>query len=202
MCDYAPGVRSPIRLKNLNPRFLPYYGAGVLVLLVARPSGPFLALGLVLVLGGGALRGWGAGHLVKNDLLAISGPYARMRHPLYAGTMLVGTGFALMPGGWLAAALLALGLPWFFLVYFPRKERSESARLERLYGDAFAIYRENVPALVPLPRPWRPLEGFEGVGDAKARWSGQRYLDNNELGTALALLVGLVLFAGRTLTGA
>ena len=83
-------MRNPIRLKNLQLRFLPYYVAGVLVLLTLRPTGPLFALGVAFVLAGALLRGWGAGHLVKNDSLAITGPYAHLRHPLYAGSLLVG----------------------------------------------------------------------------------------------------------------
>ena len=190
-------VRNPIRLKNLSPRFFPYYAAGVLVLIEVHPSGPSFAIGLGLIVAGALLRGWGAGHLVKNDLLTITGPYAHLRHPLYAGTMAVGIGFAVMAGGWVPPLLLAVGLPWFFLDYFPRKERIESERLDTRYGDAFLLYRESVPGLWPRWTAWRPQLGFEGVADPKARWNLRRYLDNNELGTALALVVGLALVAWR-----
>ena len=84
--------------------------------------------GLVAVLLGVAVRTWGAGHLVKTTSLTISGPYARMRHPLYVGTLLCGSGIAVMLGGAWALGVLAVFLPWFFLVYFPRKERLESER--------------------------------------------------------------------------
>jgi hypothetical protein len=98
--------------------------------------------------------------------------------------------------------LLLLGLPWFFLDYFPRKERTESGRLEERYGDAFALYAQQVPALLPRRRAWRPDLGFEGVADPKANWRLERYLDNNELGTALALGVGLALFVWRAMFAA
>ena len=86
-------MRNPIRLKNLNARFLPLYAIGLVILVVfpPRPSGflwaaPLIALGL-------ALRSWSAGHLVKNQDLTMTGPYAHLRHPLYAGTMLLTAGF-------------------------------------------------------------------------------------------------------------
>ena len=34
-----------------------------------------------IVVLGAALRSWGAGHLLKNDGLTITGPYAHLRHP-------------------------------------------------------------------------------------------------------------------------
>jgi protein-S-isoprenylcysteine O-methyltransferase Ste14 len=180
-------MRNPIRLKNLNIRFLPLYVIGVSIFLLRPPSREALALGLPLVALGALLRGWGAGHLVKNDVLTTTGPYAYLRHPLYAGTILIGTGFALALGDWLSLlAVLALW-PWFALDYFPRKERSEAERLESLYGGDFVHYRRAVPALWPRWRAWR------GSKDEKAGgrdWALERYSGNNELGTLLAVVVG------------
>jgi protein-S-isoprenylcysteine O-methyltransferase Ste14 len=191
-------VRNPVRLKNLRLRFLPFFVLGAAALVYARPSLWSILPGVALVLAGEALRSWGAGHLVKNHELTVSGPYAHVRHPLYAGSLLVGTGFSLMVGGRAAVLLLALLLPWFFLDYFPRKERIESARLERRYGEAYAAYRRRVPALLPRLSPWRGTSASHApTSSARARWSGDRFVGNNELGTALALAAGLGIFALR-----
>lgn len=185
-------MRNPIRVKNLRLRFVPLYAAGLALLLFARPSVAWYAAGAVLLVAGAALRGWGAGHLVKTEALTVTGPYAHLRHPLYLGTLLVGVGVALMAGGAWALAALALLLPWFFLDYFPRKERAESARLEALYGEAFRAYHDAVPALWPRLGAWRPPAG------AGVRWSLERYSDNNELGTLLGLLALVAAFGART----
>lgn len=186
-------MRNPIRLKNLSLRFLPYYVVGLLILIFypVRPEG--LALGLPFILLGAVLRSWGAGHLVKNDVLTISGPYAHLRHPLYFGTISVATGFVLMIGGWLGLALLAVVWPWFALHYFPRKERTESARLESIYGEAFRSYRAEVPALWPRLTAWSPASETAFA----QRWDLARYSDNNELGTLLALAAGALVFIAR-----
>ena len=152
-------MRNPIRLKNLKLRFALLYLLGALALYFLRPDPLNFAIGGSLVALGSVLRTWGAGHLVKNDRLTVTGPYAHLRHPLYAGTLLVGSGFALIAGGVLSWVLLAILMPWFFLMYFPRKERIESERLEVLYGDEFARYRDAVPALFPSPRAWHPAAG-------------------------------------------
>ncbi|MGE4606300.1 MAG: isoprenylcysteine carboxylmethyltransferase family protein, partial [Myxococcota bacterium] len=163
-----------------------------------RPTLSEYLVGLVAVLLGAALRTWGAGHLVKTTSLTISGPYAWVRHPLYVGTLLCGSGIAVMFGGWWALGVLAVFLLWFFLVYFPRKERLESARLEALYGEAFARYRSEVPALRPRLATWRPSPQDTPVGgDPSCRWSLERYSENNELGTLLALLACMVVFGVR-----
>ena len=183
-------MRNPIRPKNLNARFLPFYVIGIAILVYQppRPEGVVLALPLIVL--GAGLRGWGAGHLVKNDQLTTTGPYAHLRHPLYLGTILVGSGFAIWFGGWLTLVVLGLLWPWFAFQYFPRKERSESSRLEVIYGDRFVSYRSAVPALWPRLRGWRD----ELTTSEQAAWKLSRYEDNNELGTLLALCLGGVVF--------
>ncbi len=185
-------MRNPVRLKNLSHRFLPFYLIGFATVVLHRPTlasvwaaGPFLLIGT-------ALRGWGAGHLVKNDALTMTGPYAYLRHPLYLGTVLIGTGFAVALGGPVGWLVVAAFWPWFVLRYFPRKEQAESDRLLARYGERFARYREAVPALWPRLRAWR------GSSDLlAARWELARYSDNNELGTLLAVTAAWMAFWAR-----
>jgi protein-S-isoprenylcysteine O-methyltransferase Ste14 len=192
-------MRNPIRLKNLHPRFLPYYAVGILVLIFSRPAVASFLVGSVVVLMGAALRSWGAGHLVKNRSLTVSGPYARTRHPLYLGTLLVATGFALIVGGSGGSIALCGLLLWFFFHYFPRKERVESARLARLYGAVYTEYRERVPALRPSLVAWRPSAACSQRLDSDRRWSSSRYSENNELGAMLGVLMCLAVFGWRTI---
>jgi hypothetical protein len=186
-------MRNPIRLKNLNTRYAPLYLAGVALWALVRPEPRAFWLALPLIASGLWLRGWGAGHLVKNHALTVTGPYAHLRHPLYAGTLLVSTGFALIVGGWLSILLLALLWPWFAWSYFPRKDRVESERLQALYGPAYLRYHDAVPALWPRPRPWRdPDRG--AATKLRGDWRLDRYADNNELGTLLAVIAGVIVF--------
>jgi len=194
-------MRNPVRLKNLNLRFAPYYAAGALLLYYSDIEWRWLAAGAVPVVLGLALRSWGAGHLVKNDRLTATGPYAHLRHPLYLGTLLVGSGVALAFGGWTTLAVLAAVLPWFFLHYFPRKERIEAARLEALYGAPYSEYRRAVPALWPRFRSWRPEPGSAAAASmdsfGSGRWSAACWDDNNEHGTLLFVLLGFGLLVLR-----
>lgn len=193
-------MRNPIRLKNLSARFLPAYLLLALALWWASPAPADLMLGVPLVVLGGGVRAWGAGHLVKTDELTLTGPYAYLRHPLYLGTLLVGLGFSLLVGGGVGLAVALAFAAWFFLAYFPRKESAEGARLVERYGEAYARYRREVRALWPRLRPWR----LEATGSLPSRrageaWRFSRFSENNELGTSLALALGLVLFAFRAL---
>ena len=195
-------MRNPIRLKNLSRRFLPFYilGFAILVFWPPRPEGRVVALSLIML--GAGLRSWGAGHLVKNADLTTTGPYAHLRHPLYLGTILVATGFAIWIGGWLSLVVLGCVWPWFAFRYFPRKERSESMRLEAIYGERFARYRAAVPALWPRLRAWQDHgHDRERLSEERRHWRFERYSENNEMGTLLALSLGVVVFWLRSRGG-
>ena len=101
-------MRNPIRLKNLSLRLSPYYALGLGALLLAQPGWREFVLGLGPVVAGTAIRTWGTGHLVKNERFTVTGPYAYLRHPLYAGTILVAVGFAVMLGGLASVLVLAI----------------------------------------------------------------------------------------------
>jgi protein-S-isoprenylcysteine O-methyltransferase Ste14 len=190
-------MRNPIRLKNLRLRFLPFYAVGVLLVVVTNVEWQTYCLGVPPIVAGLVLRAWGTGHLIKNDRFIVTGPYAHVRHPLYLGTILVGVGFSLMFGGWTSLAAMCAVLPWFSLLYFPRKERLESARLESLYGPVFRSYREQVPALLPRLRPWKPNSADFEQFETRLHWTFACYDNNNELGTLLAVLVGMMALGAR-----
>lgn len=194
-------MRNPVRFKNLNVRFLPLYVVGLAVLGFHPPEREVLTWALPVIGFGVILRGWGAGHLVKNDELTMTGPYAHLRHPLYVGTILIATGFALAIGGWVSLLALLAIWPWFSLHYFPRKERTESRRLEELYGGRFTRYRAAVPALWPRLRAWVDPELGEREMLERS-WARGRYSDNNELGTLLAVLAGVLVFWLRAVAAA
>ena len=63
------------------------------VMFVSPPSVLFFIIGLEMVFFGEAVRIWASGYLRKGEMLAVNGPYAYVRHPLYLGNFLIGTGF-------------------------------------------------------------------------------------------------------------
>jgi len=182
-------LRLPWRRKYLGAEELLAISAGLLVLFLAEPTSTSLAVGAPLVLAGESLRVWATGHLVKTRQLAVSGPYRFLRHPLYAGTLLIVSGLLLAAGFGLARFALPIGWAHFFLYYLPTKERAEARRLEERHGPAFAAYRAAVPILVPRLTPWRGAP-------AGTRWRFDRVTANHELGTALA---AALYFAGLAL---
>ena len=178
-----PLLRHPFRRKNFRPRALVLYAGGLGAIAAADPAPVLFALGAVVVATGQALRLWATGYLVKTDELTTAGPYAHMRHPLYAGALLMGTGFLLMAGPRIATVALPLGLVFYFGYYLGYKDAVESERLEALYGATFRAWRDGVPPLWPRWSRWRsPLAG------GPARWRIERVLENDEQ-TALAYAV-------------
>jgi protein-S-isoprenylcysteine O-methyltransferase Ste14 len=74
-----------------------------------------------------------------------TGPYRYVRHPIYAGAMLVMLGVGLALGNWLSLALCVL-LP---LAAYVARIRVEEAALVDALGDDYRQYEEGKPRLVP-----------------------------------------------------
>jgi protein-S-isoprenylcysteine O-methyltransferase Ste14 len=73
------------------------------------------------------------------------GPYRYIRHPAYAGNLLVALGFGLALANWLSIAAL-VALP--FLGLLPRI-RVEEAALESALGEPYRAYEADTARLVP-----------------------------------------------------
>ncbi len=119
--------------------------------LLSKPRPLTLALGGAIALPGLVLRAWATGHLRKNDALAVTGPYAYTRNPLYLGSFLIGVGFTIASGrivlGFVFAAL-------FLGIYVPVM-RVESATLAELFGESYQRYLKAVPLFLPRFSPYR-----------------------------------------------
>jgi protein-S-isoprenylcysteine O-methyltransferase Ste14 len=84
----------------------------------------------------------------ETQTLCTDGPYAIVRHPLYATWI-----WFILPGMALLLRLpfLLLGAPLMYLVTRQRLPREE-APIEAEFGEKYVTYRENVGALVPRQR--------------------------------------------------
>ena len=81
----------------------------------------------------------------RNGTLATSGPYARVRHPQYAGFVLVLTGFLFQWPTLLTLAMYPV-LIWMYL----RLARAEERETRAAFGPRFDAYAARVPAFVPI----------------------------------------------------
>ena len=76
--------------------------------------------------------------------LAISGPYARVRHPQYIGFVLIMSGFLLQ---WLTLVTLAM-FPILVYMYVRLARREERDALAE-FGEQYRSYMRSVPAFFP-----------------------------------------------------
>lgn len=126
---------------------------GLAYLAFVRPTYGSLLLGLPVALVGLVVRGWAAGHIVKEQKLATTGPYAHTRNPLYFGSFLLAAGFALVAHWSLLLVVIAL----FAFIYGPTIEQ-ERNQIRAQFPDEYPAWAEAVPAFVPrltpgVPRP-------------------------------------------------
>jgi len=127
-------------------------------LLFARPTPEAIAAGAALLAAGAGMRTWAAGHIRKREALAVTGPYAYTRNPLYFGSFLMACGALVMGRNpWLAAAFLLFAVPVYHVVI-----RKEETLLAGIFGEAYAAYAREVPRFFPrLIVPAQDRGGFD-----------------------------------------
>lgn len=159
------------------------YPVVLLYFWLAHPRPGWLVAGAAVGLAGLAIRGLAAGHLRKHEGLAVSGPYAWTRNPLYFGSACLAAGLVLAAGSLIAALVVAA----YFLAFYPATLRNEEQELAREYGAAFRDYAARVPLF--WPRPQRPRPSGQ-------KFSWELYRRNREYKAAVgAALVVLLLVA-------
>jgi protein-S-isoprenylcysteine O-methyltransferase Ste14 len=121
--------------------------------------------GLLLLLLGVAVRvlarQWKAER--AHSGLVTDGLYGYVRHPLYAGSFLLGLGLTLMLGDWLITLAFVAAFAWNHGSVMKAEER----KLERIFGEPYRRYRATVPPLIPkfgwVRRRIRPSRLYEAV---------------------------------------
>jgi protein-S-isoprenylcysteine O-methyltransferase Ste14 len=93
----------------------------------------------------------------REHRLATTGPYARVRHPQYAGFILIMVGFLLQ---W-PTLLTLLMFPILVIVYWRLAQREEKAMVAE-FGAEYSAYARGLPAFVPhFRRAVRPGTGAQ-----------------------------------------
>ena len=154
---------------------------GALVITFARPSPALLSAGGLIALSGLLLRAWAAGHIRKNQVLAVTGPYAYTRNPLYLGSFLLGLGFTVAAGRPVLAVLFAALLLGIYLPVM----RVEAKTLARLFPNEYKLYARSVPLFFPRLAP------YHGPYPKRGRFDVSLYVRYREYRAALGLLLAL-----------
>jgi protein-S-isoprenylcysteine O-methyltransferase Ste14 len=111
----------------------------------------------------------------RTGRLAVTGPYRRVRHPQYAGLLLVMVGFLLQ---WPTIPTLVM-FPVLALVY-RRLAITEEREVAARFGAAWAAYAAATPRFVPRLRQLPP-GGTAGVGDRTAPTHSRRVRQGSEV---------------------
>lgn len=160
------------------------YPVAVLFWVFARPSYRSIELGGIVAAFGLLIRGLAAGHLRKDRELAISGPYAVTRNPLYFGSSLLAAGFAIAGGSWPDAAMVIA----YFAIFYYAVMRNEEADLRKRFGAQFDDYAERVPLFFPR---YSARPGSHTRTLAAQRFSWGLYRRNREYKALIGTLLGL-----------
>lgn len=159
------------------------YPLAILVLWFARPNPRSILWGVPLGLIGLLIRARAAGHLHKQELLTVTGPYAYTRNPLYLGSAILTLAAAIAAHSWISAAILCV----YFALFYSIVMRREEAELRQLHSAAFEEYARAVPLFFPRLSPARL--SFGGAGS----FSFAQYKKNHEYQAAIGFLLLLVL---------
>ena len=150
----------------------------------SHPDVYSLAIGLPISVLGLALRGWAAGHLAKNRDLAIGGPYAFTRNPLYLGTLTVAAGLAIASR---SIGLAAVFAAVFVAIYLPVIQLEEQ-HLRSLFP-GYTEYAERVPVLWPKWRRHSCLPRGHSCPRKSFQW--KLYVKNQEYQATLGFALGV-----------
>ena len=161
------------------------YPLAILVLWFARPTPRSVLWGAPLGLLGLLIRARAAGHLHKQEVLTVTGPYAYTRNPLYFGSAVLTIAASVAAHSWISALILCT----YFALFYSIVMRREETELRAHHGAAFEDYARTVPLFFPRITPARLP--FAGAG----AFSFAQYKKNHEYQAAVGflLLLGLLL---------
>ena len=170
-------------------RKIPLFIGVFLLVIFAKPHFLGIWTGMVLIFLGEGIRIWAAGHLQKNEILTVSGPYAYVKNPLYIGSIFITAGFCILADN---IYLLAAAFFMFCFHYIPYKKRVEGDRLRKIFGSQFEDYDEKVPDYLPRRSPY---------SNEKVSWQFKAFTENSEEGILLIILAGIILILSRPYWG-
>ena len=159
-----------LRLRAVWLLIIPFY-------IYASPTTILIWWGAGVSTAGLTLRAWAAGSIQKDRQLAMTGPYAHTRNPLYLGSFILGVGVTVAGGQWVfGAAFLA-----FFLVVYRATVLRENAELEARFGERYRVYAAQVPSGLPRIIAYRDVHSESQPGG----FSRAGYMRNREWEAAL-----------------
>lgn len=167
------------------------------MVLFAVPTMTTIFSGLVLTVLGESLRYWGvayAGSLTRvtgsvgAPAVVVSGPFARLRNPLYVGNVLMYCGIGIMANA-VSPWLVLIALVYFSFQYIMIVSLEEEF-LEKEFGEGYLEFKRNVPRFFPRLSPYRsPVQEHQKPNWVEGLQSERRTLQALALVFILLLLI-------------
>ena len=126
----------------------------------------WLVAGFLVSMVGEFIQLWSFASLDKNSDLAIRGPYAMVRNPMYLGRFFIIFGFLMLLG----SAWLLLAYAIVYWLYMDTRVEREEAHLKPIFGPRYEEYCAKVHRFIPGP----PLPG-----QPVAYWNWTLFRQNN-----------------------
>ena len=158
------------------------YPLAIVALALARPTPKSIFAGALVGAIGLLIRALAAGHLHKQEVLTVTGPYAYTRNPLYFGSAILTLGAAIATHSWISAAVLCA----YFALFYSIVMRREEQELRTLHGAAFDEYAKAVPLFLPR------LTAANLSSSGASAFSVTQYKKNREYRAAIGFLLLLV----------
>jgi protein-S-isoprenylcysteine O-methyltransferase Ste14 len=169
------------------------YPLAAIVLWLARPSPRSILAGAMIGAVGLWIRALAAGHLHKQQVLTVTGPYAYTRNPLYLGSLVLIVGVAVATHSVASAVILFA----YFALFYSFVMRREERELYQHHGSAFQEYARTVPLFFPR------VASAKASADSATTFSFRQYKKNREyravIGFSLLLFVFVVIWRLRLL---
>lgn len=155
-------------LGHRRRRFRQFMGAVfvIVVTVLGDPTPTLLNIGAALAILGMIVRLMASGFVMKNEVLATTGPYGFVRHPLYVGNLLICAGFCFASGVWWSVPFAAAVL----LLFYPDAIQYEDQKLRRLFPGQWERWAAETRALLPRLRAYRDAQA-SGDPQQRASWS-------------------------------
>ncbi|MGA8305958.1 MAG: isoprenylcysteine carboxylmethyltransferase family protein [Candidatus Acidiferrales bacterium] len=155
------------------------YPVAIIYWLLATPTWRSIAYGTIVAALGLMVRAAAAGYLRKDRELAVTGPYALTRNPLYLGSAILAAGFVVASHSWIAGLLVSL----YFGIFYYAVMRNEEEDLRMRFGQDFNAYASRVPLFFPSPfasgKPQPSAQSATRV-EANGGFSWAQYRRNRE----------------------
>ncbi len=164
------------------------YIVAVAYWLLARPTPRSIIYGAATAIVGLIIRAAASGHLRKDRELAMSGPYAWTRNPLYLGSAFLAAGFIVAGHSWPAGVLVGV----YFAAFYYAVMRNEERDLRVRFGAAFDAYCARVPLFIPRIAGRREASISDcGPDGSSASFSWAQYRRNREYQALIGTIIGL-----------